>query len=192
MKILLVLCHPLPDSLNARLAKCCQSALQDQGHEVVVHDLYAQGFDPRLTREERGQYYDRPFEDRINLQEAQGLVLVFPTWWFGLPAMLKGWVDRCFAPGVAYDHHPTGGPMSPRLDQLKSVMVVTTLGSPGWIDHLIMRRPVRRILKWGVIKPCARHARFAMLSLYRAETVAPARIARFEAKINRLTAKIFQ
>lgn len=186
MRVHLVQCHPLSESLGAHLAGRIAQMLLEDGHTVDRLDLYAHGFSPVLTAEERRGHFGQPITPpdieplQRRLAEAEHLVLVFPTWWFSLPAMLKGWFDRVWAPGLAY--HP-GTPIRPGLAGLKSVTVVTTLGSPWWIDRLVMRRPVRRMLRTALIRACAPEARFAMLSLYAAETVTPEKLAAFEGRI---------
>jgi putative NADPH-quinone reductase len=189
MKCLLVTAHPLPDSLCAHLAGRAEAALRAAGHEVTREDLYASGFNPVLSAEERRAYYAPVYDaarvagEVARLTQADALVLVFPTWWFAFPAMLKGWFDRVWAPGIAYDHAADLGAIRPRLEKLRRVLAVTTLGAPGWVDWLVMRRPVQRVLKIAILGTCARHARFEMLSLYRAEAVTPARAEAFAAKI---------
>lgn len=191
MNCLVVLSHPLPESLNRHFADIAIKELTSAGHKVELLDLYRTEFDPRLTPTERGSYYRERFDTTAltshaaTLRDAEVLVLVFPTWWFGLPAMLKGWVDRVFSPGIAFDHGSDFGPIKPLLGKLRHVVAVTTLGSPWWVDRLIMRRPVRRILKWGVFKACAPKARFAMLSFYAAEKPQPERVMRFADEIRR-------
>ncbi|PXA99780.1 NAD(P)H dehydrogenase [Nostoc sp. 3335mG] len=193
MRVHLVQCHPLSDSLNAHLAGRIAQVLIEAGHDVDRLDLYAHGFSPALTSEERRTHYATPATppDIVPLQERLGaaecLVLVFPTWWFSLPAMLKGWIDRVWAPGFAFAH---GTPIRPLLTGLKSVIVVTTLGSPWWIDLLVMREPVRRVLKTGVIGACAPQAQFSMLSLHEAENVDGKRLARFEGKLLRALSRL--
>ena len=81
------------------------------------------------------------------LKEAEALVLLFPNWWFGFPAMLKGWFDRVWGPGIAYDHASDFGPIIPRLDNLKRVLAITTMEAPRWVDRLVMWQPVKRILE---------------------------------------------
>jgi NAD(P)H dehydrogenase (quinone) len=104
MKCLLVIAHPLDDSLCKQLARHVESRLSDMGHEVVMEDLYAEGFDPVLSVAERKSYYsDRYDSSGVDQQvgrllEAEALILLFPTWWFGFPAMLKGWFDRVWGP----------------------------------------------------------------------------------------------
>lgn len=184
-RCLLVFAHPLEDSLNARLAATVETKARAQGWQVTRRDLYAEGFDPRLTAEERTGFYATPpatlAAEKTELAEAQVLILVFPTWWFGFPAILKGWFDRVWAPGLAYDHSPGFGPMLPRLHALREVLAVTTMGAPAWVDWLVLRRPLRRILRLAIVKPCAPKARVTWRALYAAEAVAPDRLARFEA-----------
>ena len=185
-RCLLVFAHPLGESLNARLAATVEAAARAQGWQVTRRNLY-DGFDPSLSPDERAGYYATPAntlaEEKRELTEAQVLILVFPTWWFGFPAILKGWFDRVWMPGTAFDHSPGLGPMIPRLDQLREVLAVTTMGAPAWIDWLVLRRPVRRILRLAILKPCAPKARLTWRALYRAEAVAEARIAALETRL---------
>jgi len=149
-RALVVLAHPVQDSLCRHLAGRATAVAQAQGWEVALRDLCEDGFDPRLTSNERSSYYSGFHGEDQNLLEelarAQVLILVFPTWWFGFPAVLKGWFDRIWAPGTAFDHAPGFGPMIPRLHGLREVLAITTMGAPGWVDWLVMRRPLRRVL----------------------------------------------
>lgn len=193
MRALLVLAHPLGDSLCASLAKRARSALEARGASVDVLDLYGEDFAPVLTADERRAYYGTPQPDaRIaalqrRLAAADMLVLVFPTWWFSMPAMLKGWFDRVWSPGFAF---ASGTPIRPLLTNMKSCLVVTTLGSPWWIDNLVMRRPVRRVLKTALLGACAPKAKFHMLSLHGAEATDAARAERFGQQIDRVIARL--
>lgn len=186
-RCLLVQAHPLAESLTARLAATVEATARAQGWQVTRRDLYA-GFDPILTPIERAGYYATPADtlakEKRELTEAQVLILVFPTWWFGFPAVLKGWFDRVWSPGVAFDHSPGFGPMLPRLHGLQEVLAVTTMGAPAWIDWLILRRPLRRILRHAILKPCAPKARLTWRALHTAETVAEPRLAALEARLN--------
>ena len=190
MKCLVVVAHPLRDSLCHALAERAIGALRAAGHEVVVEDLCAD-FDPRLGAVERASYYAPQYEAAAvrgevdRLLAAQGLVLCFPTWWFGFPAVLKGWFDRVWAPGVAYDHATDLGPIRPRLHRLRRTLAITTLGSPWWVDRLVLRRPVRRVLKTALLGTCAPRSAFDMLSLYGAERLSAAQVQRFNARIAR-------
>lgn len=178
--------HPLKDSLNARLAATVEALARAEGWQVTRRDLY-DGFDPVLTAAERADYYRTPAPtlaaEKQDLTEAEVLILVFPTWWFGFPAILKGWFDRVWTPAIAYDHAPDLGAMRPRLGQLREVLAVTTMGAPAWIDWLILRRPLRRVLHWAIIRPCAPKAYTRWYALYQAENVRPDRVARFEKRL---------
>lgn len=189
MRCLLVTGHPLQDSLCAHLAARAAEALAAAGHQVVREDLYAQGFAPALTAAERRSYYEPQYDQTQvaaqveRLLAAEALVFVFPTWWFGPPAILKGWFDRVWAPGIAYDHAGDLGAIRPRLRELRHALAITTLGSPWWVDWFILRRPVRRVLKTALLGTCAPQCRFEMLSLYRSEKLAPVAVRRFERRI---------
>lgn len=186
-RCLLVFAHPRADSLNARLAATVEAKALELGWEVTRRDLYAGGFSACLTADEHAGFYATPagtlIEEKRELAAAQVLILVFPTWWFGFPAILKGWFDRVWAPGTAYDHAPEFGPMQPRLHALREVLAVTTMGAPAWIDWLVLRRPLARILRLAILKPCAPKARLTWRVLHGAEAVAEARISRFEATL---------
>lgn len=187
-RVLIVSAHPAACSLTGHLA---DRLAEVAGPDVERLDLYARGFSPALTAAERASTYADAFDTRdiaaeiAQLRRAEVLVLVFPTWWFGMPAILKGWIDRVWAPGHAYDHASDLGPITGRLTGLRAVLVVTTLGAPAWVDWLVLRRPVRRVLRWGVVKVCAPQARFAFYALYAAEKVSPERLTGFEARVIR-------
>jgi NAD(P)H dehydrogenase (quinone) len=191
MKCLVIITHPLSKSLCKHLAEHVVNKLTSMNHEVVVEDLYAEKFEPALTAAERGSYYSGSYDvsnisaEVKRLQEAEALVLVFPTWWFGFPAMLKGWFDRVWGPGIAYDHASDLGPIKPRLDNLRKVLVVTTLGAPWWVDRLIMRQPVKRVVKVALLGACAKRSTLKFLSLYNSEKLNEKSVAGFKYKIDK-------
>lgn len=190
---LLVFAHPLSGSLCAHLAEHAGTTLAAAGWSVRTIDLYAEDFDPRLSVAEREAYYrsppvDPPYADA--LREADMLVFVFPAWWFGMPAILKGFIDRVWAPGLAFDHAPDAGPIRPLLSRLRHVGVIATFGTPWWVDRLVMRRPLLRTLRVGVIGACAPRARFAYLPFYAAENAGGDRVAAFKNRIAKHFAKL--
>ena len=191
MKCLIVTTHPLNDSLCKLLGKHVESKLIQMGHEVTIEDLYAESFEPALTAPERKSYYAESYdsssmtEQVSRLQDAEALVLLFPTWWFGFPAMLKGWFDRVWGPGIAYDHATDFGPIKPRLDNLKKVLVVTTLGSPWWVDRLVLWQPVKRIMKLALLGACTKKSKLQFLSLYNSEKLNEQKIIVFKNKIEK-------
>jgi NAD(P)H dehydrogenase (quinone) len=195
MKCLVVVAHPLSDSLCHAMAQSAVTALTSAGHEVQVEDLYQSSFPPALTTAERQSYYGAPFESVAvqsqidRLLAAEALVLVFPTWWFGFPAILKGWFDRVWAPGIAYDHATDLGAIKPRLHKLKRTLAITSLGSPWWVDRLLLRQPIRRVLKTALLGTCAPACRFEMLSLYKAERLTQAQVRQFCSRIESAISK---
>ncbi|ANL64026.1 flavodoxin-like protein [Rhizobium phaseoli] len=181
MRILLVLAHPLPDSFAASVARTARKALEASGHVVDLLDLYAEDFDPRLSEAERRAYFDVSYDTSAiadivaRLQSAEGLVLVFPQWWFNFPAILKGFFDRIFAPGVAFTHDAAGGRIVPQLTNIRLLYALTTTGSPWWLVHLYMGNPVRRLLKRGIANFCSKKLVFRMLSLHDMDRATEAR-----------------
>jgi len=105
MKILIVLGHPNPGSLNHAIAHAVRDDMVEAGHDVVFHDLYAERFDPLLVADQIPEGGSVPAAIQAHcddLLSADGIVIVHPNWWGQPPAILKGWVDRVFRPGLAY------------------------------------------------------------------------------------------
>ena len=194
MNCLVVTSHPISTSLCNQLTQHVTSELSAAGHNVTTEDLYAEGFSPLLSAEERESYYANKYDssqtsEQVNrLENAQALILVFPTWWFGFPAILKGWFDRVWGPGIAFNHSENFGPITPNLDNLEKVLVVTTLGSPWWVDNLVMRKPVKRIIKTALLGTCTRNSKLKFLSLYNSETVSEQRFLDFKNRIGKAIA----
>ena len=123
MKTLIVFAHPEPQSFGAALLARSIETLREQGHEVAVSDLYAMRFDPVASD---ADFTQRRFADRLQYDREQKhavahgafsadiqaeidkliacdmLILQFPLWWFSVPAILKGWIDRVFVNGQVY------------------------------------------------------------------------------------------
>jgi NAD(P)H dehydrogenase (quinone) len=148
---LIVLAHPEPSSFAAALARTAAGALERAGWDVTLVDLYREGFDPVLSERdfterkiaERFQPMDeqahaaagRTFAPgltrHIELFEAADLLLlVSPMWWFSVPAMLKGWIDRVFANGIAYSY-PEVPPWSGFLSTKRGMLVMTSSYEPS-------------------------------------------------------------
>ena len=126
-----------------------------------LNDLYSEGFDPRLTREERMGYHDletnqKPVSRYVErLLAAEALVIVTPVWNFGHPAILKGFFDRVFLPGVSFKMK--NGKVSPSLHNIRKLSVVTTYGGTRFRAFLVgdpPRKIATRVLR-AVIKPVA-------------------------------------
>ncbi|MEM1344969.1 MAG: NAD(P)H-dependent oxidoreductase [Pseudomonadota bacterium] len=172
MRLLVVYCHPDPDSFNAAVLARVVEAATKAGHQTDVLDLYAEGFEPAMGRDERRVHFDTgqnqaPVAAHIaRLQRAEGLIFVYPTWWYGQPAMLKGWLDRVLVPGVAFHLPQDGAPIRPGLTGIRLVGVVTTLGCPWWFWTFYMGAPGRRILTRGIKAICAKGCTTFWLALH--------------------------
>jgi putative NADPH-quinone reductase len=151
MRILYIYCHPLPESFHAAIRVKALAALAAAGHQVDLLDLYAEKFDPVLSEEGRRHYHDTSrnqagLEDYVaRLTSAEALILQFPTWCFGLPAMLKGFFDRMIMPGVAFDLSDPND-VKPTLRNIKRIVGIVTYGRPRSMA-LWMSDPPRKIVK---------------------------------------------
>ena len=150
MRVLVLFAHPVETSFSAALHRATVEALRAAGHEVDDCDLNAEGFNPVLSREERIDYHDLalnrahagPYVDR--LLAAEGLVLVFPVWNYGYPAILKGFLDRVFLPGVSFTL--ADGKVWPALANIRKLAAVTTYGGSR-LRTVLMGDPPRRHFK---------------------------------------------
>jgi len=190
MRVLVIYAHPLADSYAAALHRAVVETLTAAGHEVDDCDLYADGFDPVMTAPER-RAHNTPTPDLSavtshveRLRAADALVLCFPVWWYGMPAILKGYFDRVWVNGVAF-HLRAGGRMDPGLHRLKQLRVVCTYGAPWWLIRLVLRDPVRAVIHTGIRGLCTRHVKSRFFSLYSIESKTPAETARFLDKVRR-------
>lgn len=150
MNVLYVYCHPLPESFHAAIRADALDGLKQAGHAVDLCDLYAEKFDPVMWPEERRDYHDLARnQSRVDgyvqrLRAADALVMQFPVWSFGPPAMLKGWMDRLLMPGVAFDLSDPNSAI-PLLTNLKRIAGITTYGRPWW-NALFVGDPPKRIM----------------------------------------------
>jgi NAD(P)H dehydrogenase (quinone) len=132
MRILIVYAHPNPASFCHAILRSIESELMAFGHELRVKDLYAEGFNPVLSAAELGALNDGRVPDAIAREQewlrwAEGLVLVYPLWWFDRPAILKGWFDKVLTNGFAFEYTAQGA--RGLLPQHKALIVVTVGGS---------------------------------------------------------------
>ena len=186
MRVLLIHCHPRAESFSAALRDTARQALEAAGHQVECRDLYAEGFSPALNAAEHRDYLDPASNppdvaDHVaSLQRAEALLLVYPTWWYGLPAMLKGWFDRIWAPGIAFKLGD--GAIEPLLTNIKRIGVVTTYGSPLWLLWVI-GWPDKKLINRGLRRLCARGCRVEWLMLTRMDQRGAPERAAFLAKV---------
>ncbi|MFN3254070.1 MAG: NAD(P)H-dependent oxidoreductase [Ilumatobacter sp.] len=157
MHVALVVTHPNVDSYTHELARRAGAGLRAAGHEVTDIDLYAEGFRAAMTPAERAAYHsDEPIvDDQVRryadlVTSVDMLVFVYPTWWSGLPAVLKGWLDRVLVPGIGFRFDDKSGKVRPGLGNIRRIVGISTYGSPRWYVRLINdngRRSLTRTLR---------------------------------------------
>ena len=186
-RALVLFAHPCPESFGAALHAQIVETLQGRGWEVDDCDLYREGFDPVLSEAERRGYHEepaniepvRPYVERVLAADA--LVLSFPVWNFGYPAMLKGFFDRVFLPGVSF--RLVDGKVMPNLTHIRKLAAVTTYGGTRLRATLAGDPPrftVKRHL-WHVTRP----TKTRYLALYDMNRATDARRAAFLDRVRR-------
>ena len=191
MRALVVYCHPDPKSFNAAIRDLVLAKLCAAGAEVRLADLYATGFQPVLTGPEWQGYLDCPKNTACVEAEVEAvrwcdtLIFVYPTWWYGLPAMLKGWLDRVLLPEVAF-HMPDAdhAGIRPGLRHIGRLGVFTTCGASWWLTQVI-GAPGKRTLTRGVGFLCRPGKRKAFAAQYRMDSSTPESRARHLARVGR-------
>jgi NAD(P)H dehydrogenase (quinone) len=188
MRVLVVYCHPVPDSFNAAVRDAVLRGLKTAGHEAELVDLYAEGFNPVLSEGERRNYHTEganiaPVADELaRLKGADGLVFVYPTWWYGPPAMLKGWLDRVLVPHETFGMPKAYRMLERKLTNIRVLAAVSTLGSP-WLWWLWIGQPGRRILINGLSEIIDPKARKLWMALHSMDTATPAKRAKFLSRV---------
>ena len=172
MRALVVYCHPRAESFTAAVRDRVTGKLAAIGADTRLSDLYARGFDPVLTADEHKAYLDCPencapvTRDVEDLRWCDSLIFVYPTWWYGPPALLKGWLDRVLLPDVAClmpdDVHTT---IRPGLQHITRLGVFTTCGASRWLTFLV-GAPGKRTFLRGVGFLCAPRAKKTFAAHY--------------------------
>ena len=185
MQVLVIYCHPVAESFAAAAHGIVLQTLAARGHEVVDVDLYAENFDPVMSRQERLDYQNternirpvRKYDEQLATAEA--IVLVYPAWWYGMPAMLKGYFDRVWLPGVAFDVTPDGRVLTERLQRIRRIIVVTTYGGPWWMVRIALGDPARKVVSRAIRALCARGCRVEWYIHYNMDRATPRQLSRF-------------
>lgn len=172
MKALVVYCHPRETSFTASVRDTVLARLENAGAEIRLTDLYARGFDPVLSAAEHECYERHPDNctpvqaDVDDLLWCDTLIFVYPTWWYGLPAILKGWLDRVFLPEVAFlMPTPERRRIVRGLAHITRLGVFTTCGAPRWLTAFVGAPGKRTILR-GVGLLCAPRCKKAFAAHY--------------------------
>lgn len=186
-RALVLFAHPCPESFSAALHGSVVDRLTRAGWDVDDCDLNREGFSPVLTEAERRGYHEvgantAPVADYVErLRAADALVMVFPVWNFGYPAILKGFLDRVFLPGVSFRLEE--GRVKPNLTHIRKLAAVTTYGGTRMRAMLVGDPPRKSVTRavWHVCRP----DKLRYLALYDMNRASEAARAAFLARVGR-------
>ena len=191
MRALVLVAHPDGDSLCHAAAARARTGLERAGHHVDLIDLYAQGYRAAMSREERLAYEtDDPIRDPLVAEhaalvlQAQILVFVYPTWWSGLPAILRGWLERTMVPGVGFHLDARTNKVRPGLGHVRRIVGVSTWGAPrpfAWLVNDNGRRVLTRALRMS----CGWRARTRWVAAFGLDHDDPRRVDAFLDRVER-------
>jgi len=172
MQALVVIANPCGDSFTHAAADAARQGLDQGGHHVDVIDLYADEFESAMSLDEwRAYETDEPILDQqvadhaALVQRAEILVFVYPTWWSGLPAILKGWLERVMVPGVGFTFDQRSGKIKPGLSHVRRIVGVSMYGSPRPYVKLVNDNG-RRMLTRSLRMSAGWRTRTSWLALY--------------------------
>lgn len=159
MRVSIILAHPDPQSFNHAIAACALAELKQHRHQVILHDLYAEKFDPLLPAGEIPQGAFVPPEVETHCQEiaqADGIIIIHPNWWGQPPAILKGWIDRVIRPGVAYQflEGDQGDGIPIGLLKARTALIFNTSNTPLERERRAFGDPLETLWKNCVLGLC--------------------------------------
>ncbi|MGL4412181.1 MAG: NAD(P)H-dependent oxidoreductase [Bacteroidales bacterium] len=157
MKHLVIFSHPNPKSFSHAILKEFSGVLLGQGNEVKVRDLYEIGFNPVLSAKDfeaifAGKVQSDVKEEQDLVSWADVITFIYPIWWTGLPAIVKGYIDRVFSYGFAYESTKNGivGKLSS-----KRVVILTPMGTPRQVyQERGMLVAMEQTMDVGIFKFC--------------------------------------
>jgi putative NADPH-quinone reductase len=189
VKAYVVYCHPNPESFTFAVRDRAVAALVADGHQVRMSDLYAEGFEPAMSLDERLTHQEprhRPELDGYcdNLRWCDALVFVYPTWWSGEPAMLTGWLDRVLVRGIAWEMTANNARITGQLHNIRRVVTITSHGSSKFLN-MIEGEAGRRVIGRAVRVLCHHYARTTWLAMYNLDRSTDAERAAFLDRVER-------
>jgi NAD(P)H dehydrogenase (quinone) len=199
VKAYVVFCHPTHESLTGAALERTLRGLTSGGHEIRLTDLYAEGFRPEFSRADREAHLvdhtvdpsSRPeiVEFADNLRWCDTLVLVYPTWWAGQPAMLKGWFDRVLVRGVAWDLPPGTNRIRAGLKNVRTIVAVTSHGSSKLVNT-IEGESGKHLLGRSLRATCGLRCRTKWFALYNVDRSTPEDREQFLDSVERRAARL--
>jgi len=157
MKVLIVFTHPNPQSFNHALLDSISEGLKEAGHEVRVKDLYQENFDPILKADDLASLQQGIIPPKIKAEQdqllwAEGLIFIYPLWWFDRPAMLKGWFDIVLTNGLAFEYSSKG--VKGLLKHQRALVMITAGGSEKYFKDNDALQLIHRPVTDGTLSFC--------------------------------------
>lgn len=155
---LIIFGHPDPDSFNGTILKAIENKLTEKQYQFISKNLYQLNFNPILNLDDLTRMQDSTVASDIAIEQedikwAKNIILIYPIWWSGQPAIVKGWIDRVFSPGFAYAFQEDGTVKGLLSD--KTVMVFTTTRSgEDNMEESGMAAAIEKIMMEGVLGFC--------------------------------------
>lgn len=156
MRVAIIYNHPYDGSYCKAILEAVTKGLQKGKHEIDLIDLDKDNFNPIMSSEDLKAFRNKkPVDPKVleygeRLKKADHLIFIFPIWWELMPALTKGFIDRVFFPGVAYDYTNKGNTlMRPLFQKLKGVTVITTMNTPKWIYSLLFGNAIKKAMILG-------------------------------------------
>jgi NAD(P)H dehydrogenase (quinone) len=177
----IVVAHPLAGSFTHSIAASVSEGAREAGHTAEIADIHAEGFDPRFNANDHGVHLKTAgpgadvLAEQARLDRADALVLVFPVYWWSMPGLLKGWIDRVFVNGWAYDEQP-GGKLVKKLQHLPvHLLAIGGAGARTYEKHLYRTAMLTQI-DHGILDYCGAPVRSSHLLLEPGAGTAPAHL----------------
>lgn len=154
-QVLIINGHPDKQSFNRALAEAYQTGAAKTNTSVTTLNIGDLDFNPNLKFGYRKRTDLEPdLQDALEkIKKAQHIVWVFPMWWSGYPALMKGFIDRTFLPGITFQPIE-GKPLPQKLLKGKTSRIIITSDTPSWYDYLYLRRPAINQFKKGTLQFC--------------------------------------
>ncbi len=195
MRVHVIHAHPVETSYNRALFNAACEALRAKGDEVDALNLYDEDFRAAMSRQERLDYHEvpgnltpeiKPYVDR--LRACDKIVFVHPVWNYGYPAILKGYFDRIFLPGVSFvlegGDEPDKGKLVPAMKNIKKVAYITTYGGDQFRTWIMGDPPRRLAMRWAWVT-FGTPTPPKYLALYNMNGATPERLTAFINKVKR-------
>jgi NAD(P)H dehydrogenase (quinone) len=157
MHVLTVLSHPSANSFSHSVARRFVEGAHSAGHSVELADLYAEKFDPILSERDLQQFDgarmpDDVLREQARVERSDALCFIFPMWWYGAPAMMKGWLDRVWSAGWAYhwQHDPEGSLLAAR----PCTLLIPMGASDNQLQRWGYRKEIEHLWRYGILGYC--------------------------------------